>query len=120
MRILLVEAVLKKFARYADGSVGLTFKTMQEMNNDEFSLVDKYYLKTGFLAFKMDEIELDEIPDENTKIKGQISRSKALRKKIFALHMKKGGKASEFKPFYDHYMDRIDNAVQEELDQMED
>lgn len=120
MRILLVEAVLKSFKRNDDSSVNYTFKSMKEIDNDDFALTDQYFKQPGFLAFKLDEISLDDIPDEDTKVKGQISRSKQTRLKIFALHMKKGGRKDNFQPFYERYMNRIDRAIQDELDALED
>lgn len=120
MKILLVEAQLKSFARLKDSSVNLTFHTMKEMSIDEFSLVDQYYQQNGYLAFKMDEVSVDDIPAENTKIEGQRTRSQLLRTKIFALHMKKGGNKDNFTPFYEKTMDRIDRAIQDELDAIED
>jgi hypothetical protein len=120
MRILLVEAVLKGFKRNDDLSVTYNFKTMQEVSQDDFSLTDQYFKQPGFLAFKLDEIDIDEIPEDNTKVKGQKSRSQMQRLKIFALHMKKGGNKHDFQPFYERYMDRIDRAIQDELDALED
>lgn len=120
MKILLVEATLKSFSRVKDGSVKFSFQSMKEMDIEEFSLVDQYYQQNGHLAFKLDEISVDDIPTENTKIVGQKSRSQLLRTKIFALHMKKGGNKHDFTPFYERYMDRIDRAVQDELDAIGD
>ena len=120
MRILLVEATLKGFKRNNDNSVTYNFQSMQEISNEDFALTDQYFKRNGHLAFKIDEIELDELPDENTKIKGQRSRSQLLRTKIFALHKKKGGSNADFTPFYEKTMDRIDRAIQDELDALED
>jgi len=121
MKILLVEASMTSSpSRIKDGAVNLKFQTLKEISNEDFALMDEYYRQNGHLAFKLDEIDVEEIPNENTKIQGQKSRSQQMRMKIFALHMKKGGKKSDFTPFYERYMDRIDRAVQEELDQLED
>lgn len=120
MRILLVEAVLKSFKRNNDSSVTYNFQSMKEISNEDFALTDQYFKQNGFLAFKLDEVELDDIPEQNTQIKGQRSRSQLLRNKIYALHMKKGGSKEDFTPFYERYMDRIDRAVQDELDALED
>ena len=120
MNILLVEAQLKSFSRVKDGSVKFSFQSMREMDNEEFALVDQYYQQNGHLAFKLDEVDLSDIPSENTKIEGQRSRSQLLRNKIFALHMKKGGTKSDFDPFYNRTMDRIERALQDELDAIED
>lgn len=119
MKILLVEAQLTKFSRVKDGAVNLSFRTMREMNNSAFSLVDKYYQQSGHLAFKMDELDISDIPSENTQIKGQRSRSQLLRTKLFALHMKKGGNKDDFTPVYDAWMNKFDQEVQDELDNLE-
>lgn len=120
MKILLVEATLTKFNRVKDGSITLNFKTMREMTNDGLALVDKYFQKNGHLAFKLDEVELTDLPTENTQIKGQRSRSQLLRNKILALHFKQGGKQDEFQPVYERWMDKFEQEVQDELDQIED
>lgn len=120
MKILLVEANLKDFGRRKDGSVRFSFVSNREMDNDEFSLVDQYYQQNGHLAFKLDEIEASEIPEENTQIKGQLSPSQTLRRKIFALHMKKGGTKDTFTPYYHKVMAGIEQSVQDQIDQLED
>lgn len=121
MKTLLVKAQMTGSpSRVKDRSVNLKFQTLEEISNEDFALMDDYFKQNGWLAFKTDEIEVEDIPAENAKIKGEVSRSKQLRYKIFALHMKKGGKKDNFQPFYERYMDRIDRAVQEELDQLED
>lgn len=120
MKILLVSATLTRFNRRKDGSVTLGFETLSEIDKDNFALMDDYYQQNGHLAFKMNEISVDEIPAEQAQIVGQRSRSQLLRHKIFALHMKKGGTKEDFTPFYERYMDRIDRAVQDELDALED
>lgn len=120
MQILLTEATLTSFSRKKDGSVKLSFDTLQEISKDDFGVMDDYYRQNGHLAFKMDEVDIDDIPEENTQIKGQRSRSQLLRLKIYALHMKKGGTKENFTPFYDKTMDRIDRALQDELDALED
>lgn len=120
MKILLVEATLTKFNRLKDGSVNLGFHSMQEINKEDFSLMDGYFQKNGHLAFKLDEIEATDIPTENTSKKGQLSPSQILRRKIFALHMKKGGTKEDFPDYYGKVMSGFENAVQEELDNLED
>jgi hypothetical protein len=120
MRTLLIEAQFVKFGRRKDGSVGFSFNTTREVTNDEFSLIDKYYQQQGWLAFKINEIEESEIPVEQTSIKGQLSPSQILRRKIFALHMKKGGSKDDFTPYYNKVMSGFEQAVQEQIDELED
>ncbi len=116
MKVLLVEAQLRSFSRVKDGSVNLGFRTMQEMSPESFALADQYFQKNGFLAFKRDEIDIAEIPDENTQIKGKRSRSQLLRNKLLVLHFKKGGTKDNFTEYYDKVMDGIDQSIQDEID----
>jgi hypothetical protein len=120
VKTLLVEASLTGFSRIKDGSVKFSFKSMREMSNDEFSLVDKYYQQPGWLAFKMDEVSIDDIPAEGTDMKGRYSPSQLLRNKIFALHMKKGGTKEDFTPYYTRIMAGLEESVQSKLDALED
>lgn len=120
MKALLVETTLTKFARRKDGSVALSFTTLKEINKEDFGLMDDYYRKNGWLAFKRDEIEATDVPTENTRVKGQLSPSQMLRRKIFALHMKKGGTADTFPDYYEKVMAGFENSVQEQLDNLED
>lgn len=120
MKILLVESHLDSFGRKKDGSVKMTFSTLKEMQPDEFGLVDQYYQQNGHLAFKLDEIDVKDIPVENTEIKGQISPSKSLRYSLFALHMKKGGAKEDFTPYYVKVMAGIEQEVRDQIDELED
>lgn len=120
MKTLLVPASLTGFSRIKDGSVTFKFKSMQELDNDEFALVDKYFNQPGFMAFKMDDIEVGDIPVENTKVKGKYTPSQLLRHKIFALHMKKGGTKENFMPYYTKILTQFEDTVQQKLDELED
>ena len=119
-RILLVEAQMRGMSRNKDGTVNYSLRSLHEVTNDEFALADQYHQRTGHLAFKLDEIKLEDIPEENTKIKGQISPSKRLRLKLFALHMKKGGTKDTFPEYYEKVIAGVESNVQEQIDQLED
>lgn len=120
MKILLVEATLTGFNRLKDGSISLKFNTIGEVDKENFSLTDDYYQKNGHLAFKTDAVDLGDMPTENTRIKGQISPSKSLRYRLFALHMKKGGTKETFPDYYQKVMAGFERNVQEQLDDLED
>ena len=120
MKTLLVPATLTSFARKKDGSVKYSFASMSEISNEDFALTDKYYQQNGWLAFKLDEIEAGEIPQENTKVDGQYSPSQTLRRRIFALHMKKGGTKEDFTPYYTRVMAGLEEAIQNQIDAIED
>lgn len=98
--ILLVEAQLRSYSRVKDGSVNINFRTARELTNAEVALIDKRFQQNGWLAFKENELTLDDIPDEKAKIKGQISPSKYLRNRLFAKHMHDGGTKETFPDYY--------------------
>jgi hypothetical protein len=100
MKILLLEARLEGFRRLKYGEGSYTFKTLGELTSEAFTLSDRYFQQSGHLAFKMDEFKGDEMPDENTQIKGEITPSQYLRSRLFAKHMAKGGSKDTFPEYY--------------------
>lgn len=113
MKTLLVEAQLRNFNRVKDGSVNFSFRSMREMNLDEFSLVDQYYQQNGWLAFKIDEFDGTEIPDTNTEVPGMKSPSLRQREALFAKHMNTGGTKETFPAYYNKAMEGFINAITE-------
>lgn len=111
MKILLVEATLTKFSRIKSNAVNLSFQTMREISNEEFSLMDQYYQQNGHLGFKIDEIDLSDIPDVNTKIEGQRSDSQYLRNCLYSKHINKGGSKEDFPAYYHKAMMGFAQAV---------
>lgn len=120
MKTLLVEAILTKATRIKDRSITFSFKSMREVDNDEFALIDKYFQQPGFLAFKLDEVTVDDIPSEGTQVGARYSPSQLLRHKIFALHMKQGGTKEDFTPFYTKIMAQFEERIQQKLAELED
>lgn len=111
MKALLVEATLVGFSRKKDGSVKFGFNSMKEISNENFSLIDQYFQRTGWLAFKMDEFNAGDIPTEETNVPGQLSPSQTLRRALFAKHMQAGGTKDTFPAFYAKEMARFEQQV---------
>lgn len=116
MKTLLVEAQLTRMARVKDGSVNLSFSTQREIPTDEFTLMDKYWQQSGWLAFKMNEFEAGDIPTEDTKLSGQKSDSQYLRECLFAKFMHEGGNKEDFPPYYHNAMMGFAKAVNNSYD----
>jgi hypothetical protein len=116
LKILLVEAQLIGFKRYKDLTVGYTFRSLNEVSQDEFKLTDQYYQNTGNMAFKLDEITATEIPEGTSKREGTISPSQYLRTRLFAKHMFQGGTKETFPPYYERAMygfaEAVDNSYE--------
>jgi hypothetical protein len=112
MKTLLVPSQLVRFSRKKDGSVSYTFESTIEISNKDFSLTDKYYQQTGYMAFKLNEFTDDDIPDTNAeKRQGEISPSTHLRNRLFAKHMNTGGSKDTFPEYYRKAIEGFANAV---------
>jgi len=111
VKTLLVPAQLTKTSRVKDGSVTITFHTMETIDSDEYLLMDQYWKQNGWLAFKMDEFTGNEMPVGNTKVEGQKSQSVQLRNALFAKHMHSGGTKDTFTPYYNKVMDAFIQSV---------
>ena len=113
MKPLLVKAQLTSSPnRRKDGSITLKFTTMEEMDNDSFSLMDQYWNQNGWLCFKTNDINTDDMPKENATVEGQQTPSQYLRSNLFALHMAKGGRKETFPQYYERMMAQITMNVQ--------
>lgn len=110
-KILLAEAQMRGFARNKDGTVNYTFRSLNAIPNEDFALTDQYYQRTGWLAFKLDEVTLKDIPAENATVKGSVSPSKYLRTRLFAKHMAMGGSKEDFPDYYERAMYGFAEAV---------
>lgn len=117
MKILLVEAQLRSFGRVKDGSVNYTFRSLGEINAEDFALTDAYYQRNGHLAFKTDEISVADLPENNTIKKGQVSPSKYLQKCLFAKHMKTGGAREDFQAYYEKAIYGFAQAVNDSYEE---
>lgn len=113
MDVLLVEAQMKSYGRVKDGSMNLNFRTNREISNEEAKQIDEYYQQNGFLAFKKDEITLDEIPDTNSTVPGAKSPSVLLRTELWKKHMNTGGSKATFPEYYQKAMAGFIQAVED-------
>ena len=113
LKPLLVKAQLTSSpSRKADGSVKLTFTSMEEISNEDFSDMDKYWKQGGWLAFKTNEIDINDLPKESATVEGQQTASQYQRSILFALHMAKGGKKEDFPVYYAKMMNMIAKQLQ--------
>lgn len=111
MKTLLTKAGLKSMRRVKDGSVNMSFGTMEEVSTEDFTLMDEYFNQTGWLAFKMNEFDGSELPTENAKVEGMMTPSQELRASLFAKHMHHGGTKDTFPAYYNKAMAGFKRAV---------
>lgn len=111
MKTLLLKASLTRMGRIKDGSVNLSFNTMEEIDSDSFKLMDEYFRQDGWLAFQMNEFDGSEVPKENAQVEGSKSPSQYLRTCLFAKHMASGGTKDNFPIYYNKIMAGFAKAV---------
>ena len=111
MKVLLVKATLKKMARIADGSVNLNFNTMEEVSKADFTLMDAYWQQNGWLAFKLNEMDIDDLPDENAIVEGAKTPSQELRAALYVWHRSQGGTKDDFPEFYRRKMESFRQKI---------
>lgn len=117
MKTLLVKATLKKMSRINDGSVNISFNTMEEVQSDAFTLMDQYWKQDGWLAFQMNEFDGSEVPKENATVEGSKTPSQYLRSCLFAKHMVLGGTKDNFPAYYNkamaHFAKQVNDSFPE-------
>lgn len=111
MKTLLIKAKLKGMSRIKDGSVNIAFNTLEEISSEDFKLMDEYFRQDGWMAFKMNEFDGADMPQENAKVEGGRTPSQDLRASLFALHMAKGGTKETFPTYYNKAMAGFKRAV---------
>lgn len=111
MDALLVKAQMTGMKRRADGTVGFTFRTLEELSNEDFSLSDQYFQQSGWLAFKMNEFTGEELPEENAMVEGMKTPSQYLRSCLFSKFRAMGGTKDEFPAYYNRVMAGFADSV---------
>lgn len=120
MKPLLLKVVFKPARRYADDSIGLSQVTAEEVSTEDFKIIDEYRGQTGYIMFKPNAPKVEDMPIEDAKVPGELSPSQKLRKKIIALHYRKGGTKEGVADYYKKVMAGLEQSVQAEIDQIED
>ncbi len=119
MKTLQLKAQLMPGKRYADGSVGILFRTAEEIGTDKFSEIDSWRQQTGWLLFKKNEFSIADIPKEDAKIEGERSPSEIMRRSLYKLFMVQGGNKDDFKTFYLEQMAKFNKLIGEKIEAVE-
>jgi hypothetical protein len=108
-----VGAILTRISFSKDGGLNLGFATNEITSQDK---VDISALHGGFgwLAFKENAINLDDLPSEDAEDKTKTP-SKRLRSALFVLYKQKGIK-QDFETWYRESMEKIIEQVKGRLD----
>ena len=114
MKIFLVEAILNKANPMKDGGMSLGFQT-NEMTHEEKVLLMEKLNSFGWLAFKENEINTGEMPNEDAEDKNKTP-SRRLRAVLYVLSQQQGIKQENFELFYREKMEKIISWVKTKLD----
>lgn len=108
-----------KLARYtplADGAISFTFHSQKEiLNNEELITVFNMNRKEGWLLFKPNPVQDDELPATPTKIEGKTPSQK-LRAVLWLL-WKQNKPGMDFPEYYEKFMERIISHYQLKLEE---
>jgi hypothetical protein len=113
LKPLLLKVVFKPASRYADDSISLKQVTAEEVSTDDFKIIDEYRGKTGWILFKPNAPNADDIPTEEATVTGKKSMSTRLRNALFAKHMHVGGDKDSFPEYYEKVMEGFIKSVNE-------
>ena len=108
-------AILSRISYLKDGGISLGFST-NELTDEEKLLISRYHNKFGYVLFKADGFQDNEIPTKDTE--GTLkSHSKRLRASLYVLYDKKyKEKYLDFDTFYTSQMEKFIDAVKDKID----
>jgi hypothetical protein len=121
-RIIQVGAVLDGATRKKDGSVALRFVTNLELTTDEFMVIDTYRQSIGYLLFKENQFNEEDVPDEDVETDIAKSQSTQLRDALWVLYRARGGNSGDkdaWNTFYRRQMQSVKARVLEEVHKLE-
>ncbi len=109
-----IPAYLSGFSSRSDGSAGIRFTT-QEISPDDFVNLKRDLNLFGWLVFKENGVQEEDIPDEDVS-EGKRP-SQRLRAVLYVLHQQSGGKKEDFEGYYREQVNKIIEHIKGKLDQ---
>lgn len=116
---LQLKAQLRPGRRYDDGTVGIMFRTAEEIGTEKFAEIDSWRQQNGWLLFRRNQFNEDEVPTEDAKIEGQRTDSQIMRLSLFKLFMLQGGKKPDFPQFYKQEMAKFQQVISDKIEELE-
>lgn len=114
-RIIQVPVTLDSANRKKDRSVKLSFTTTREISTEEYLTIDEYYQSIGWLLFKENEFNDEDVPKEQAESDTKTP-SQRLRSVLYVYHLENGGAPETFRQFYEASLEKYINNVKEKLD----
>lgn len=111
--MLKLPAYMTGFSSRSDGSAGVRFST-QELTAADFAILKENLNNFGFLVFKENEVQDEDIPTEDVENK-EKTPSKRLRASLYVL-WEQTGKKNPFEMYYREQMEKIIEHIKSKLD----
>lgn len=106
-------AYFTRFGSKSDGSASLGFNT-QELSASDFAILKENLNNFGFLLFKENQIQDEDIPTEDMEDK-EKTPSKRLRACLYVL-WEQTGKKSPFELYYREQVEKVIDHIKNKLD----
>lgn len=104
-----------RFGSKTDGSASLSFET-QELNGADYGNLKEHQGKFGYIIFKENEINLEDMPTEDAVEDKSKTPSKRLRAALYVLARQKDIPREKFDEFYRTCVEKFIDQVKAKLD----
>lgn len=108
-----IEAQLTRFSPLTGGGVSVGFHSLKELSKDEMTVILQMYNSTGWMGFKADEYQDDDLPKNDTT--AGKTPAQRLRNTIFVL-WRQLGEHGDFDNFYKQMMETLINEIKAKLE----
>jgi len=117
-KIITIPCTLDRYNRKKDRSVTLSFTSLLEISNEDFSVIDTYHQQSGNLLFKRNAFTNEDIPEEDVETDIAKSQSTQTRDALWVLYRARGGNGADkdnWNIFYRKQMQLFKARILEEV-----
>jgi len=122
-KIITIPCTLDRYNRKKDRSVTLSFTSLLEISNEDFSVIDTFHQQSGNLLFRRNAFTKEDIPQEDVETDVAKSQSTQLRDALWILYKARGNSAANkdnWNIFYRRQMQLFNNKALEEVHKLEE
>lgn len=117
-KIITIPCTLDRYNRKKDRSVTLSFTSLLEISNEDFSIIDTFHQQSGNLLFRRNAFTNEDIPEEDVETDIAKSQATQLRDALWVLYRAKGYKSDDkesWNLFYRRQMQLFKARILEEV-----
>jgi len=89
-KVITIPCTLDRYNRKKDRSVTMSFTSLLEISNEDFSVIDTFHQQSGNLLFRRNAFTNEDIPQEDIETDISKSQSTQLRDALWILYKAKG------------------------------